>query len=55
MILLLAISVGLCIVAAAIPTASRRRVSPLSEEDRLAWVERDRAAYIAKGFGRWRD
>lgn len=55
MLISILITIGLCLLAAAIPTTSRRRVSPLSEEDRVAWVERDRAAYIAKGFGRWRD
>jgi hypothetical protein len=37
---------ALIVVACLVPTKPRRRVSSLSEADRLAWVERDRRAWI---------
>jgi hypothetical protein len=43
----LAIGIGLLCLAGLIPTKPRR-VSRLSEEERLAWVEHDRLAWMEK-------
>jgi hypothetical protein len=47
MLILLSISIGLLCLAGLIPTKPRQ-VSRLSEEERLAWVERDRLAGMEK-------
>jgi hypothetical protein len=47
MLILLGIFIGLLCLAGLIPTKSRR-VSRLSEEERHAWLERDRLAEFEK-------
>lgn len=46
--LLVIATVGLLVLACLIPTRPSKRVSRLSEEEREAWLKRDRLAWIEK-------
>lgn len=46
--LLVIAALGVLFLACLIPFKPSKRVSRLSEEERLAWIERDRLAWIEK-------